>query len=167
MSEAVKNWFDDGILDSKRFRAALKGRRKYLQLRLYNEGKGDWETLCRAAALMAGFYADEAGANVMLADSTIYASRICARLKPRDRRVVAENMNLDIETLGGYINVPAAVAWVAVCKVKGSVAYDLKIMWRDNVSMCNIIGACMSSFDKLENKRYNLIDIHKMSQPSQ
>ena len=53
------NSFDDAIFGTPRFKRALTNRARLLKLKRFDYG-GDWETLCRAAALLARLYVEDA-----------------------------------------------------------------------------------------------------------
>ena len=157
------NWFDDGVLDDDRVRRVIRGRRRNLHLREYNQGKGDWETLCRTVALLKDFYKPQ-GAQVAFADSIEHAANVCLSLSPRTSRIGALARVQDIEMLGCFIYAPAMVAWCAVCHVKGATCYEMCRIWEGNEFAQTIVKIACRCFDNLTDVRYTDEDVARMSQ---
>lgn len=151
------NWFDDDILESRRVKEACRGYMRQLHKRDFNAGKGDFETLCRAVSLLCGFY--KTTAQTMLRYSILKAADMCIALLPHDGRRMAESLNEGMVDTFDVVYPAQVVGWCAVCHVKGSTAYDLEALWRDNPDMCRIIPAAMKNFDKLSKTRYNENDM--------
>lgn len=154
------NWFDDGILESRRVKEVCRGYMRQLRKREFNAGKGDFETLCRAVSLLLGFY--KSNVSAMLRYSILQAADMCIKLSPYNGRLTAESLNEGIVDMFGIVYPAQVVGWCAVCHVKGSTAYDLEALWKDNPAMCRIIPAAMKNFDKLDKKRYNECDMKAM-----
>lgn len=160
------NWFDDGVLDDDRVRRVIRGRRRNLHLREYNKGRGDWETLCRGIALLKDFYKPQ-GAQVAFADSIEHAANICLNISPSSSMYDALSRTQDIEMLSGFIYCPAAVAWCAVCHVKGATSYEMCRTWRGDEFAQTIIEIACLCFDNLTDARYTDEDIARMSRQQQ
>lgn len=156
------NWFDDGILESRRVKEACRGYMRQLHKRDFNAGKGDFETLCRAVSLLLGFY--KSNVSTMLRYSILKAADMCVTLHPYDGRRMTESLNDGMVDMFGIVYPAQVVGWCAVCHVKGSTAYDLEALWKDNPIMCRIIPAAMKNFDKLSKTRYNENDMKAMLQ---
>ena len=153
-----RNTFDDDIFNSKRLRQVMRGSTRQLHLREYNKGGGDYETLCRAVALLAQFYAPQGG-QVAFKDSVIAAAEICLTLRPYSSATAALNAPFGCEMLDDVIYAPALIAWCAVCEVKGAYAHDMQIMWRGNDLAVNIITAACRVFENLADMRYTDNDL--------
>lgn len=160
------NWFDDGVLNNDRVRRVIRGRRRNLHLREYNEGEGDWETLCRSITLLMEFYKPQ-GAQVAFADGVEHAANVCLSLSPRTSRIGALERVQDIEMLGGVIYVPAMVAWCAICYVKGASCYEMCKIWDGNEFAQTIVKVVCRCFDNLTDLRYTDEDIVRISQQQQ
>lgn len=159
-TDSRTNWFDDGILESRRVKEACRGYMRQLHKRDFNAGKGDFETLCRAVSLLCGFY--KSNVSTMLRYSILKAADMCVTLLPHDGRRMAESLNEGMVDMFGAVYPAQVVAWCAVCHVKGSTAYDLEALWKDNPMICCIISAAMKNFDKLSKTRYNESDMKAM-----
>ena len=157
------NWFDDGILDDDRVRRVIRGRRRNLHLREYNRGEGDWETFCRAIALLKDFYKPQGG-QVAFADSIEHAADICLSVSPHSSMYAALSRTQDVEMLSGLIYCPAMVAWCAVCHVKGATCYEMCKTWEGDEFAQTIIKIANLCFDNLTEVRYTDEDIARMSQ---
>ena len=165
-NETPTNWFDDGVLDDDRVRRVVRGRRRNLHLREYNRGNGDWETFCRAVALLKDFYKPQGG-QVAFADSIEHAANICLSISPSSSMYAALSRTQDIEMLSGLIYCPAMVAWCAVCHVKGATCYEMCKTWEgDEFAQTIIKNACLC-FDNLTDARYTDEDIARMSRQQQ
>lgn len=160
------NWFDDGVLDDDRVRRVIRGRRRNLHLREYNCGAGDWETFCRAVALLKGFYRPQGG-QVAFADSIEHAANICLSISPHSSMYAALSRTQDIEMLSGLIYCPAMVAWCAVCHVKGATSYEMCRVWGDDEFAQTVIKIACLCFDNLTDARYTDEDIARMSRQQQ
>ena len=160
------NWFDDGVLDDDRVRRVIRGRRRNLRLSEYNQGEGDWETLCRSITLLKGFYKPQ-GAQVAFADGVEHVADVCLSLSSRTSRIGALARTQGIEMLGGVIYAPAMVAWCAVCHVKGATCYEMCKVWDGNEFAQTIIKIACQCFDNLTDVRYTDEDIARMSQQQQ
>jgi hypothetical protein len=165
-SKARTNWFDDGVLNDDRVRRVVRGRRSNLHLREYNRGDGDWETFCRAVALLKDFYKPQGG-QVAFADSVEHAADICLSLSPHTSRIGALSRTQDVEMLGGLIYAPAMVAWCAVCHVKGATCFEMCKVWDGLEFAQTIVKIACRCFDKLTDSRYTDEDIARMSQQQQ
>ena len=160
------NWFDDGILDDDRVRRVIRGRRRNLHLREYNKGEGDWETFCRTVALLKDFYKPQGG-QVAFADSIEHAANVCLSISPHSSMYAALSRTQDIEMLSGLIYCPAAVAWCAVCHVKGATCYEMCRVWGCDRFAQTIIKVACLCFDNLTDARYTDEDIARMSRQQQ
>ena len=156
------NWFDDGVLDDGRVRRVVRGRRRNLHLREYNRGEGDWETFCRAVALLKDFYKPQGG-QVAFADSIEHAANICLSISPSSSMYAALARTQDIEMLSGLIYCPAMVSWCAVCHVKGASSYEMCKTWDGKGFAQTIIKIACLRFDNLSDVQYTDEDIAKMA----
>ena len=106
------NWFDDGILESRRVKEACRGYMCQLHKRDFNAGRGDFETLCRAVSLLCGFY--KINARTMLRYSILKAADMCIALLPHDGRRMAEALNEGMVGMFDTAYPAQVVAWCAV-----------------------------------------------------
>ena len=160
------NWFDDGVLDDERVRRVVRGRWRSLHLREYNRGEGDWETFCRAVALLKDFYKPHGG-QVAFADSIGHAADVCLSILPSSSMYAALSRTQGIEMLSGFIYCPAMVAWCAVCHVKGASCYEMCKTWEGDGFAQTIIKIACLCFDNLTDARYTDEDIARMSRQRQ
>lgn len=160
------NWFDDGVLDDDRVRRVIRGRRRNLHLREYNRGDGDWETFCRAVALLKDFYKPQGG-QVAFADSIEHVANICLSISPSSSMYAALLRVQDIEMLSGLIYCPAMVAWCAVCHVKGASSYEMCRTWEGDGFAQTVIKIACLCFDNLTEDRYTDEDIARMPRQQQ
>lgn len=165
-SEKHTNWFDDGVLDDDRVRRVIRGRRRNLHLSEYNQGKGDWETLCRSIALLKDFYKPQ-GVQAAFADGIEHAAGVCLSMSPHTSRIGALARTQNIEMLGGVIYAPAMVAWCAVCYVKGATCFEMCKVWDGIEFAQTIVKIACRRFDNLTDVRYTDEDIARMSRQQQ
>lgn len=160
------NWFDDGVLDDDRVRRVVRGRRRNLHLREYDRGEGDWETFCRAIALLKDFYKPQGG-QVAFADGIEHASDVCLSISPGSSVYDVLSRTQGVEMLSGLIYCPAMVAWCAVCHVRGASCYEMCRIWEGVGFAQTIIKIACLRFDNLTDVRYSDEDIARMSQQQQ
>lgn len=154
------NSFDDDPFSHDPFKSVAKGRRKQLHLRDYENGAGDWETLCRSLMLLRGFWATQ-GSRKNLIATTIAATEMCLMVNPHDMRNVL-NVGVDIGMLDGTVSFPRLVAWCAICHVKGLAWTDCAYLWIDNNMAVMVIKMCFNNFDNLDNQRYTDRDVDRL-----
>ena len=154
----ARNSFNDDILNDKRVSRVLKGVKRYVTSLYRDAEHGDWETFCRATALMGRFYSSN-GSQTSYRESILRAAEICATLKPGDGFKDAENRSDGIVTLDGLIIVPGLIAWCAVVWVKGGYDFSMKKFWESDFFYDFIIEKCCKSFDNLTDDTYNDYDI--------
>ena len=148
----AQNSFNDDILNDKRVSRVLKGVKRYVSGLYRDADHGDWETFCRATALMGRFYSSS-GPQTSYRESILRAAEICATLEPDDGFKDAEDRSDGIVTLDGLIIVPGLIAWCAEVWVKGGYDFIMKKFWDF------IIEKCCKSFDNLTDEVYNDKDI--------
>ena len=153
-----RNSFNDDILNDKRVSRVLKGVKRYVTSLYRDAERGDWETFCRATALMGRFYSSNGPQN-SYRESILCAAEICATLKPRDGFKDAENRSGGVVTLDGLVIVPSLIAWCAVAWVKGGYDFSMKKFWENDFFCDFIIEKCCKSFDNLTDEVYNDKDV--------
>ena len=159
-----RNSFDDTVFESKRLKRVMRGSRKQLSayLRRFNRGDGDFESCCRAVSLLCEFYADM-GKQVALCESVLHVCRMCLRLSPTASLKSVLDDTDGIMMSSGLVYAPALVAWCAVCEVRGAVAHDMRIMWRDNDVALALINVSCVVFENLQPACYTDVDLQNMS----
>lgn len=147
----------DGVFDDEPLRSVFKGRRGMLNLPGFDKA-GDWDTYCRAADLLVRTI--KPSAKNMLADAVHAASMICLALTPRGTLGEALDASYGVTTLWG-VDIPALMAWCAVCHVRHASYMDCeRVMGDGKVGEC--IRDMFKRFDGLEKTKYNDIRIHAM-----
>lgn len=154
----ARNSFNDDILNDKRVSRVLKCVKRHVASLFRDAAHGDWETFCRATALMGRFYSSD-GPQLSYRESILRAAEICATLKPSDGLKDAEDRSDGIVTLDGLVVVPSLIAWCAVVWVKDGYDFSMKKFWGDDFFMSFIIKKCCKSFDNLTDDTYNDYDI--------
>ena len=154
----ARNSFNDDILNDKRVSRVLKGVKRDVTGLYRDAGHGDWETFCRATALMGRFYSNK-GCQASYRESILRAAGICASLKPGDGFRDAEDRSDGIVTLDGVVIVSGLIAWCAVVWVKGGYDFSMKKFWGNDFFCDFIIEKCCESFDNLTDDTYNDYDI--------
>lgn len=144
--------FDDAIMESPRVRRALHGRMREASLVRYDKGCGDFETCCRAVAMLCELWRE--GVNPWFDRAVLMAVRIAGSLGRRDGLQSALSRTFDVEFLDGTVDPPNLIAWCAVCAVKGGSSYDCCLVF-DNPQAQNLIVAVFKNFDRLDMTRYN------------
>lgn len=153
------NSFDDAIFDTPRFRRAVRGHIRELGLRRFDNG-GDWETLCRAAALLARLYVSDERGDAALLKGCIKAANMCAgRRRVVMRTALGETMG--IERLDWSIDVPCLYGWSAVLKTVGATAYDAKLVFFDRYTVQQALTRAFNSFDDINVARYTSSEVVK------
>lgn len=130
----ARNSFNDDILNDKRVSRVLKGVKRCVTGLFRDVEHGDWETFCRATALMGRFYSGN-GLQVSYRESILRAAGICATLEPGDGFKDAEDRSDGIVTLDGFVIVSGLVAWCAVVWVKGGYDFSMKKFWGNDFSV--------------------------------
>lgn len=151
--------FDDAIMESPRIVKAVKGRKRDLNLKRYDMGFGDFETCCRAAAMLCELWRE--GASTWFPQAIIVVSRICGSLTAWDGLAAALSRTYDVEYLDGTVNPPNLIAWCAVCAVKGGTSYDCCTIFNSPEAQ-NLIIAVFKNFDRLDTTRYNDTELQKI-----
>lgn len=151
--------FDDAIMESPRIAKAMKGRKRDLNLKRYDMGYGDFETCCRAVAMLCELWRE--GASAWFPQAIIVVSQICGSLTIWDGLAAALSHTYDVEYLDGTINPPNLIAWCAVCAVKGGTSYDCCTIFNSPEAQ-NLIIAVFKNFDRLDTTRYNDTELQKI-----
>lgn len=151
--------FDDAIMESPRIVKATKGRKRDLNLGRYDMGCGDFETCCRAVAMLCELWRE--GASVWFPQAIIVVSQICGGLTAWDGLAVVLSRTYDVECLDGTVNLPNLIAWCAVCAVKGGTSYDCCTIFNSPEAQ-NLIIAVFKNFDRLDMTRYNDTELQKI-----
>ena len=151
--------FDDAIMESPRIAKAVKGRKRDLNLKRYDMGYGDFETCCRAVAMLCELWRE--GASTWFPQAIIVVSQICGSLTAGDGLAAALSRTYDVEYLDGTIVPPNLIAWCAVCAVKGGTSYDCCTIFNSPEAQ-NLIIAVFKNFDRLDTTRYNDTELQKI-----
>lgn len=151
--------FDDAIMESPRVRRALHGRMREAGLGCYDEGRGDFETCCRAVAMLCELWRE--GVNPWFDWAVLMAVRIAGSLSRWDGLRSALSRTFDVEFLDGTVDPPNLIAWCAVCAVKGGSSYDCCLVF-DNPQAQSLIVAVFKNFDRLDMTRYNDKELSKI-----
>ena len=144
--------FDDAIMESPRIRRALCGRTRKASLVRYDEGYGDFETCCRAVAMLCELWRE--GVNPWFDQAVLMVVRTAGSLSRWDGLQSALSRTFDVEFLDGSVDPANLIAWCAVCAVKGGASFDCCALF-DNVQARNLIIAVFKNFDRLDMTRYN------------
>lgn len=144
--------FDDAIMESPRIRRALRGRMREASLVCYDEGYGDFETCCRAVAMLCELWRE--GVNPWFDQAVLMVVRTAGSLSRRDGLQSALSRTFDVEYLDGTVDPVNLIAWCAVCAVKGGTSFDCCALF-DDVQARNLIIAVFKNFDRLDVIRYN------------
>lgn len=144
--------FDDTIMESPRVRRALCGRMRQAGVDRYDGGHGDFETCCRAVAMLCELWRE--GVNPWFGQAVSMVSRIAGSLSRWDGLQSALSRTFDVEFLDGTVNPANLIAWCAVCAVKGGASFDCCALF-DDVHARNLIVAVFKNFDRLDLTRYN------------
>lgn len=151
--------FDDGIMESPRIVKAVRGRGRELNLKRYDMGYGDFETCCRAVAMLCELWRE--APSEWFAQAVITVSRICSGMCVGDGLAVGLSRTYDVECLDGTVNPSNLIAWCAVCAVKGATSYDCCAVF-DSPQAQNLIIAVFKNFDRLDTTRYNDDELQKI-----
>lgn len=155
-----ENSFDDAIFECPRLARALKGRKRRLGLRRYDNG-GSFEHLCRATALLCGLYVPDERGDAALCKGVIKAADMFAgMIHPTVDKVLP--LTLGVERLDWSVDVPVLMGWCAACKVSGASAYDCRLTFFDRLSVQQSVTRAYNSFDKLDTTRYTSSDIVRL-----
>ena len=147
------------IMDSPRIQRAVKGRKRELNLKRYDEGYGDWETCCRAVGMLCELWRDSP--SQWFSQAVIMTANIAGSLSMRDGLQAALSRTFCVEYLDGSVNPPNLIAWCAVCSVKGASSFDCCALF-DNPHARNLIIAVFKNFDRLDVKKYNDVELQKI-----
>lgn len=151
--------FDDAIMESPRIVRSMRGRKRELNLKRYDMGYGDYESCCRAVAMLCELWRESPSA--WFTQAVIAVSQICGSLSIRDGLAAALSRTYDVEYLDGTVNPPNLIAWCAVCAVKGGTSYDCCTIFSGRQAQ-NLIIAVFKNFDRLDTTRYNDAELQKI-----
>ena len=155
-----ENSFDDAILESPRLARVLKGHKRRLGLRRYDNG-GSFEHLCRATALLCGLYVSDERGDAALCKGVVKAADMFAGLlHPTIDKVLP--LTLGIERVDWSVDVPILMGWCAACKVVGASAYDCRLTFFDRLSVQQSVTRAYNNFDKLDTTLYTSGDIVRL-----
>ena len=144
--------FDDAIMESPRIGRALRGHVREAGLVRYDEGYGDFETCCRAVAMLCELWRE--GVNPWFDRAVLMVVCIAGSLSRGDGLQSALSRTFDVEYLDGTVDPANLIAWCAVCAVKGGTSFDCCALF-DDVQARNLIIAVFKNFDRLDVTRYN------------
>uniref|UniRef100_UPI0040266D27 hypothetical protein n=1 Tax=Bifidobacterium adolescentis TaxID=1680 RepID=UPI0040266D27 len=144
--------FDDAIMESPRIRRALHGRTREAALVRYDEGYGDFETCCRAVAMLCELWRE--GTNPWFDQAVLMVVQTAGSLSRWDGLQSALSRTFDVEYLDGTVDPANLIAWCAVCAVKGGTSFDCCALF-DDVRAQRLIIAVFKSFDRLDMTCYN------------
>lgn len=151
--------FDDAIMESPRIVKATRGHTRELNLRRYDMGYGDFESCCRAVAMLCELWRESP--SQWFTKAVIAVSHICGGMCIGDGLAAALSRTYDVECLDGTVNPPNLIAWCAVCAVKGATSYDCCTVF-DSLQAQNLIIAVFKNFDRLDTTRYNDSELEKI-----
>ena len=151
--------FDDAIMDSPRVQRAVRGHKRELNLKRYDEGYGDWETCCRAVNMLCELWRDSP--SQWFSQAVVMTANIAGSLSMWDGLRSALSRTFGVEYLDGSVNPPNLIAWCAVCAVKGGTGFDCCALF-DNPHAQNLIIAVFKNFDRLDTKKYNDVELQKI-----
>ena len=154
------NSFDDAIFETPRFKRALHNGARTLKLNRFDHG-GDWETLCRSAALLARLYVDDARGDDALKRGCIKAADMCATTR-RVRLGDVLPLTGGIERIDWSVDVPALYGWASVLKTVGGNAHDAKLVFFDRLTVQQALTRAFNSFDRLDATRYNSMQVLRL-----
>lgn len=152
--------FDDAIMESPRIVKATRGRKRELNLKRYDMGYGDYESCCRAVAMLCELWR-EGAPSPWFTQAVITVSQICGSLTIWDGLAAALSRTYDVEYLDGTVNPPNLIAWCAVCAIKGGTSYDCCTIFNGQQAQ-NLIIAVFKNFDRLDTTRYNDAELQKI-----
>lgn len=109
--------FDEDVVVSRRVLKALKGHMRLAGLRDYAQGRGDFETLCRALTMLGELY--DHSCNDFYPRSVFWVFRFCRLISPKSGFGDVLDMPYDVQLLDGGVDLPNLIGWAAVCAVKG------------------------------------------------
>lgn len=145
--------FDDDIFSRPRVKRAIRGSRKAIHMREYQQGSGDYETFSRSIECLLAFWSPRE--SPALKSSIIGVADICLSFGWHGSLREAMNANQGVLSLLGA-DVTRTVAWSAVCFVKGADWMDCVPMWKDRPGICRVIKMCFKVFDDLEQGGYTV-----------
>lgn len=150
--------FDEGVVDSYRVRKALKGRMRLAGLRDYEQGRGDFETLCRALTMLGELY--DLSCWWFYPRSVLQVFRLCRMITPNSSLGDVLDMPLDVRMLDGDVDLPNLIGWAAVCAVKGGQRLDCLQRFGDRAG--DVITAVFNNFDRLDIRTYDEARLKKI-----
>lgn len=151
--------FDDAIMESSRIVKATRGRTRELNLKRYDMGYGDYESCCRAVAMLCELWCE--APSQWFTQAVIAVSQICGSMCIGDGLAAALSRTYDVEYLDGAVNPPNLIAWCAVCAVKGATSYDCCTIF-DSPQAQNLIIFVFKNFDRLDTTRYDDSKLEKI-----
>lgn len=144
--------FDDAIMESPRVCRALHGHVREASVGRFDEGYGDFETCCRAVAMLCELWRE--GVNSWFDRAVFMVVRIAGSLGRGDGLQAALSRSFDVEFLDGSVDPVNLIAWCAVCAVKGGSGFDCCAVF-DDPRARRLIIAVFKNFDRLDMTRYN------------
>ena len=153
--------FDEGVVDSYRVQEALKGHMRLAGLRDYMQGRGDFETLCRALTMLDELY--DLSCREFYPRSVLQAFHLCRVITPNSGLGDVLDMPLDVRTVDGDVDLPNLIGWTAVCAVKGGQSFDCRQRFDDfDDGAGDVIAAVFNNFDRLDIRTYDEAKLKKI-----
>lgn len=150
--------FDEGVVDSYRVQKALKGHMRFAGLRDYAQGRGDFETLCRALTMLDELY--DLSCREFYPGSVLQVFRLCHMITPKSGLGGVLDMPCDVRLIDGGVDLPNLIGWAAVCAVKGAQSFDCR-QWFDG-GAGDVIAAVFKNFDRLDIRTYDESKLKKI-----
>lgn len=150
--------FDEGVVDSYRVQKALAGRMRFAGLGDYAQGRGDFETLCRALTMLGELY--DLSCREFYPRSVLQVFRLCRVITPGSGLGDVLDMPLDVRTVDGGVDLPNLIGWLAVCAVKGGQSFDCRQRFDDGAG--DVIAAVFNNFDRLDIRTYDEARLKKI-----
>ena len=150
--------FDEGVVDSYRVQKALKGHMRLAGLRDYMQGRGDFETLCRALTMLDELY--DLSCREFYPRSVLQVFRLCRMITPKSGLGDVLDMPCDVRLVDGGVDLPNLVGWAAVCAVKGGQSFDCRQRFGGGAG--DVIAAVFKNFDRLDIRTYDESKLEKI-----
>lgn len=150
--------FDEGVVDSYRVQKVLEGHMREAGLRDYAQGRGDFETLCRALTMLGELY--DLSCREFYPRSVLQVFRLCHMITPASSLGDVLDMPLDVRTLDGDMDLPNLIGWSAVCAVKGGQSFDCRRRFDGGAG--DVIAAVYKNFDRLDIRTYDEAKLKKI-----
>ena len=143
--------FDEGVVESYRVLKVLKGHMRLAGLKDYAQGRGDFETLCRALTMLGELY--DYSCDEFYSRSVFQVFRLCRMITPKSTLGDVLDMPYDVRLIDGGVDLPNLIGWAAVCAVKGGQSFDCRQQFDGGAG--DVIAAVYKNFDRLDIRTYN------------